>query len=91
MAVNPAQQHAATISVALIFVVAVIYLLAFLIKKFKNNSLLNKDLKIESVMHLSNKVKLMIVRVADQKILLGVTGDSVNKLCDLKKDDEYKC
>jgi len=79
---NPAK-HSSTVILALSLVLALIYGLAFLAKKFKSNKLINRDLNIESIVHLNTKVKLMIVNIADQRMLLGVTADSVNKLCDL--------
>ena len=82
MVVNPAK-HAVTVAIALTLVIGLIYALAFVARKFKNTQLINKDLKIEAIMHLNNKVKLMIVNVAAQRILLGVTADAVNNLATL--------
>jgi flagellar biogenesis protein FliO len=82
MLFNPAK-HSITVATALAGVIALIYGLAFLAKKLKANNFINKDLNIESVMHLNNKIKLMIVNIANERILLGVTHDSVTKLSDL--------
>lgn len=87
---NPAK-HTFTVLLSLGLVLCLIYGLAFLAKKFKANKFITKNLDIESVIHLNSKVKLMIVNVADQRILLGVASDSVNKLCDLESFKKLTC
>ena len=72
----------------LCLVLVFIFLVLYLIKKLNKQSLNSKDfIKILLVHYISPKEKLIIIDILGEKMLLGVTSNSINKICDIKADD----
>jgi flagellar protein FliO/FliZ len=72
---------AATMIVSLIFVLLLIVILAWLVKRF-NLSPLNQGsvIKVVASHHLGSKEKIMIVEVNNEQLVLGVTSQQINLL-----------
>lgn len=69
------------IAMMLAFTLMLILILAYLFKKFdllKNYNM--KDLELLGGANISKKNKLVLVKVLDQKLLLGVTDNQINTL-----------
>lgn len=75
---------------ALIVVLAVIIGLAMIAKRFNLKIQGNADMKVLSAMSLGTKERLMIVEVAGQKLLLGVTAERIECLKELPDSVELK-
>jgi len=75
---------------ALIVVLAVIIILASIVKRFNLKLQGNADMKVLSAMSLGTKERLMIVEVAGQKLLLGVTAERIDCLKELPDSVELK-
>jgi len=66
-------------------ILIIIFVLAFLFKKFSNFGLSGKNIKVLETQLIGNNEKLMIVEVREQQFLLGVTRHSINQLGELEK------
>jgi len=68
----------------LIAILGVIFLLAFLFKKFTNFGLSGKYIRVIETQIIGSKEKLMIIQVQEQQFLIGVTSHTINQLGELK-------
>ncbi len=64
----------------LLVILASIFLLAFIFKKYSNFGLVSKTIKVIESQPLGNKEKLMIIQVQEQQFLIGVTPQSISQL-----------
>ena len=71
----------------LIVILFIIFLLAFLFKRFTNFSPAGNSIKIVETQIIGSKEKLMIIEVEQQKFLIGVTGQSISQLGELKNSE----
>lgn len=71
----------------LVVILAVIFVLAFLFKKFSNFGLSNGNIKVLETQVLGSKEKLMIIKVKQQQFLIGVTSQSISQLGELKNEE----
>ncbi len=69
----------------LLAILAIIFILAFIFKRFSNFGLSSKNIKVIESQVIGNKEKLMIIQVQQQQFLIGVTGHSISQLGELKK------
>ena len=70
-----------TVLIGLLFVLAVIFGLAWLLKQYNNSGMVgNKAMKIVASMPLGTRERVVLIEVADKQILLGVAPGSVNSL-----------
>jgi len=67
----------------LLAILAVIFVLAFVFKRFSNFGLASKNIKVIESQVIGNKEKLMIVQVQQQQFLIGVTGHTISQLGEL--------
>jgi flagellar protein FliO/FliZ len=65
---------------SLLMVLAVIFLSAYLLKRFNVVQQQNNSLKVVSTLVLGNKEKVVVVQVADKQLLLGVTAQQITLL-----------
>lgn len=67
---------------SLLFIIAFIPLTLWLVKKFQlaQMKLSQSEIKVVSVQSLGTKEKLMLVEVEGERMLLGVTSQSINHL-----------
>jgi len=65
-------------------ILIIIFVLAFLFKKFSKFGLSGKNIKVLETQLIGNNEKLMIVQVREQQFLLGVTRNSINQLGELE-------
>lgn len=73
----------------LLFVIGIIAALAWAYRRFGNLSYLaNHQIRLESVLTLGNKEKLVIVRTGQRRLLLGVTASQINALLELEAKKE---
>ncbi len=64
------------------------FLILLFIKKINNYKFNSNDIiKILLVHHISHREKLIIVDIAGKKILIGVTSQSINKICEIEDED----
>ncbi|MBB6523464.1 flagellar biosynthetic protein FliO [Pseudoteredinibacter isoporae] len=76
------------ILLALGLVIAMIYALAWFLKRFsKQGSLANSPIKIISSTSMGTREKIVLAEVNGQQLLLGVTAHSINTLQSFDKDD----
>ena len=69
--------------IPLAIVLAAIFLLAWLVKKFgKKIPMLNSDIKICSMAAISNNAKLVLIDIKGNSLLVGVTSQNVNLIKD---------
>lgn len=79
---------------SLILALFIIIFLAYYVTKFitpakyKNNK--NSNLKIIESIAVGYQSSLQIIEVADKTILIGVTKDKINFICDINKDSINK-
>jgi flagellar protein FliO/FliZ len=75
---------------ALIFVVAIIFLLAFLLKKMRLPALggQQKGLAVVRQLPIGTKERLLIVKAGEEQFLIGVTGQSIQLISKLEKPIE---
>ncbi len=76
---------------ALLFILGLIFLLSYIMKKIKmkNGGLLNsKFIKIISRYPLGERKYLYIVKIGEETLLLGITPQSVNYIKELNLKDE---
>ena len=69
----------------LIGILAVIFVLAGLLKKFTAFNLSSNQIKVLECQRIGTKEKLIIVNVQDKHLLLGVTPQNISHLCELDK------
>ena len=69
----------------LLAILAVIFLLAFVFKRFSNFGLSSKNIKVIETQVIGNKEKLMIVQVQQQQFLIGVTSHTISQLGELNQ------
>lgn len=69
----------------LLAILAVIFLLAFIFKRFSNFGLASKNIKVIESQVIGNKEKLMIIQVQQQQFLIGVTGHTISQLGELNQ------
>ena len=78
------------LSYSMFFIISLIFLLAFLLKKFRGTTILgSKDIVLKGSVMIGNKEKLLLVDVADQRLLLGVTSHNIQTLLVLKQQAEF--
>ncbi len=70
----------------LVVILFIIFGLAYIFKRFSNFSVSSRSIKVLETQSLGHKEKIIIVQVRDQQFLLGVTGQSINQLGELKVD-----
>ena len=74
-------------SVALLVVLALFFLVIWLLRKSGSLGLINKgELAILSGLPLSMREKLVLVRVGEKQLLLGVSAGRIDKLMELEGD-----
>ena len=72
----------------LAFVIAIIVILAWMIRRFSNIGFSsNSAIRMETVLPIGNKEKLIIVRADKCRLLLGVTATQIKTLAELNADD----
>lgn len=70
--------------VSCFLVIGLILVLAWLIKKSRLvPALAQNQLRVISVLPLGNREKLLVVKVGEQQVLLGMTPTNINLLCQL--------
>ncbi|MBV1910173.1 MAG: flagellar biosynthetic protein FliO [Kangiellaceae bacterium] len=72
----------------LLFVLLLIFVLAYIFKRFTNFTPNSKSIKIVESQMIGSKEKLMIVKVNGQSFLLGVTANSINQLGELTCEED---
>jgi len=73
----------------LLFVLMMIFLLAFLFKKYVGSSfLVNTSLKTIAGVSVGQKERVVLVQVGDRQVLVGVAPGQVNMLYTLEKGEE---
>ena len=71
--------------VSCFLVIGLILALAWLLKKSRLvPSLAQNQLRVISVLPLGNREKLLVVKVGEQQVLLGMTPTNINLLCQLE-------
>ena len=71
--------------VSCFLVIGLILLLAWLLKKSRLvPAMAQNQLRVISVLPLGNREKLLVVKVGEQQVLLGMTPTSINLLCQLE-------
>jgi flagellar protein FliO/FliZ len=74
-------------SLALLVVLAVFFLVIWLLRKSGSLGLINKgELAIVTGLPLSMREKLILVRVGEKQLLLGVSAGRIDKLMELEGD-----
>lgn len=67
--------------VGLVMVLALIFLIATIVKRFGGAAILNNQhMKILSTLSLGQKEKVLIIEAGDQQLLLGVTSQQITRL-----------
>ena len=75
----------------LIVVLGIFFLVTYLLKRFTGiKGFDHGHMKIVDAMHLGAKEKLVIVKVLDQHILLGISSQGINKLQELEASSELQ-
>lgn len=69
----------------LVVILVIIFSLAYLFRKFSNFGLSSKNIQIIETQMIGAKEKLVIVQVQEQQFLIGVTGQNISQLGELKK------
>lgn len=72
--------NASSMILSLLMVLALIIVCAVVLKKFNFHQGQSSELKVVTSLHLSAKEKLVVVQVAQEQLLLGVTGQQINLL-----------
>ena len=71
--------------VSCFLVIGLILLLAWLLKKSRLvHALAQNQLRVISALPLGNREKLLVVKVGEQQVLLGMTPTNINLLCQLE-------
>lgn len=74
----------------LLSILALIFGLAFILKRFTNFNPSAGNIKVLESQRLGAKEKLIIVEVQEQQLLLGVTPQNITQLAELKKPIETR-
>jgi len=83
---NSSQLDLATTFGSLVFVIAFILLLAWLLKRMRLPSMNGRDgLKVVRQLPVGTKERIMVVQAGEEQFLIGVTAQSVNMLSRLEK------
>ncbi len=80
-----ANMDAMTMIVALLMVLAIIIVSAFILKRFQPVKVNGKGLKVITSMSLGAKERLIVIQVGDKQQLLGVTSHQISLLDTLEK------
>lgn len=73
--------HLASVALGLVLVVGLILVLAWFMRRFNQGGIFNNSaIKIMAAMPLGTRERLLVVDVAGQQILLGVTATQINTL-----------
>jgi flagellar protein FliO/FliZ len=74
-----------SIFLSLLLVVAIIFALAYLARRFNVTQAGNGQLKVVASMAAGTKEKIMVIEVGGEQFLLGVTAHNINQLGKLEK------
>ncbi|WP_047048813.1 flagellar biosynthetic protein FliO [Vibrio mexicanus] len=86
LATTTNQIDLATTFGSLLFVIAFIFFIAWLLKRMRVPTLMNqKGLSVVRQLPVGTKERLMIVQAGDEQFLVGVTAHSINMLSKLEK------
>lgn len=78
--------NATSMILALLLVLIVVIACAYVLKKFQVTAQgSNKNLQVVSNLHLGTKERVVVVKVADKQLLLGVTAQQITLLDTLEK------
>ena len=69
---------------ATLVVLALIFVLSYFFKKLNLNKSVNSKLKVVSSIYVGSKQRVVIVQVGLKQILLGVSPNSINYLCEVE-------
>jgi len=83
-----ASMDAMTMIVALLMVLLLIVVSAFILKRFQPKAIDNKGLKIVTTLQLGSKERLVVVQVGNKQQLLGVTSGEISLLDTLEQPIE---
>lgn len=64
-------------------VLAIIFVCAYVLKKMRWGRVKSAQLQVESMLSLGPKEKVVLLKTHERELLLGVTSQSINLLCDL--------
>ena len=70
---------------SLLFVIAIILALAWLVRRFNVAQAANGQLKVIASLTAGTKEKIMVIEVGDEQHLLGVSATTINHLAKLEK------
>ena len=96
---DPAKKEAVTamdavsVSIGLVFILLLIFLLAWLMKKVGYSNMSGQgNLKILATLNLGQKEKISLIEVGEQQLLVGITATQINTLHVLDKplDTNYE-
>jgi flagellar protein FliO/FliZ len=73
----------ASIFLSLLLVIAIIFALAYVMRRFNVTQAGNGQMKVVASMVAGTKERLMVVEVGEEQYLLGVTSHSINHLATL--------
>ena len=85
---SPASDALMPMLLALLFIMLVIFVIAWLAKKFNLTPNNGMHFKLVSSMSLGGRERIVIIEVQGQQHAIGVTGQSVNHLFQLEKNIE---
>jgi len=74
----------------LLSILAIIFLLAILVKKVTGLNIVSNNIKVIESQSLGAKEKLVIVEIQEQQFVLGVTAHAINQICQLQSKIEKK-
>jgi len=78
-------------TVSLLIVMGTLFLFFLLLKKIKDSKIMhNKMIQVLSVIAVGQKEKVMLLEVHNQKILIGITSQSIQTLLELHTVDVSK-
>jgi flagellar protein FliO/FliZ len=72
-----------SIFLSLLLVIGVVFILAFLMRRFNVTQSGTSQLKVVASMMAGTKERVMVIQVGDEQHLLGVTGHNINHLAKL--------
>ncbi|WP_168204210.1 flagellar biosynthetic protein FliO [Aliikangiella coralliicola] len=71
-------------------ILLVIFILAFLLKKFNSFNMVSNHIRVIDSQNLGTKEKLVIVDIQGEQYVLGVTPNNINQICQLEQPIEKK-
>lgn len=74
-----------SILLSLIVVVALIFGLGLIMRRFNVTQTGSAQMKVVSTMALGNKERIMVIEVGEQQFLLGITSHNINHLAQLEQ------